>query len=401
MRLIITILFILNLSQISLGQEHIHEIFKSKRKLAHQYYREKNYTDAADYFMQLYRVKKFKDKDLAILADCFYKINQKNKALEVYQRMNEGNIEFNQKSKNQYFVSMINGGMFREAWRWYQQKDTLITDSVYLNNQIAEFITVDVNSEQNDYGPTAFDLGLLFLSTRPTYSLIATKNRQGEYYPQPYYATLAEDGNLLAQQIFDFPFLPKGAYAGLTTFSQGRKMIVSLNSFDKKYGDKFYSLYYCEKNQNDQWELKNELELGEGNFLQPFYQEKEEKLYFVTDLNQETGTDIFFCQLNNGFDNLSPVRMGFKINTPGLEMYPYVHQDSLLIFASNGHYGLGGLDIYQVNLKEKSPEIKNFGPPVNSPKDDYGLIYYPFSRFGFLSSNRAAKNDDIYKFYLK
>lgn len=398
--LIVFILFCLG-GHTVLAQQHIYEIFMSKRTLANQSYREKNYLDAADYYLQLYNREKLKPKDLAKLADCLFKTNKQEKALEVYRQMEKENIAFAQKSKNQFFVCLLHSGMFSEAWKWYQQKDTSVVNSVYLSSLAENIEPMKINSELDDYGPVAFEKGLLFLSTRPTYSFIATKNKQGENYPQPYLASLAEDGSLPAHELFSFPFLPKSSYAGFTLFAGAEKMIISVSPFSAKNDKARYSLYYCEKNKRKQWDLKYQLDLGEGNFLQPHYHAKEGKLYFTSDIGQDYGTDIFYCRFKPGDTKASPLRLGQNINTPGHEMYPYIHQDSLLIFSSNGHFGMGGFDLYQVNLKREKLEVKNFGAPLNSPYDDYGLIFYPLSRFGFFSSNRNRQGDDIFKFYLK
>ena len=98
-----------------------------------------------------------------------------------------------------------------------------------------------------------------------------------------------------------------------------------------------------------------------------------------------------------------PINLGSTINTEGDECFPYVHQDGTLYFSSNGHPGMGGLDIFKA--KEKSDtgwEIENMRYPINSPSDDFGVTFQREREEGFFSSRRAGGRggDDIYWFRL-
>jgi outer membrane protein OmpA-like peptidoglycan-associated protein len=111
------------------------------------------------------------------------------------------------------------------------------------------------------------------------------------------------------------------------------------------------------------------------------------------------GTDLYYTvRSGNGSWN-TPVNMGKRINTEGNELFPYLDKDNTLYFASTGHAGLGGLDIFEVALKEMiaTDQPKNMGAPINSPKDDFSLIKSADGKQGYFSSNRRG-NDDIYHF---
>jgi outer membrane protein OmpA-like peptidoglycan-associated protein len=111
------------------------------------------------------------------------------------------------------------------------------------------------------------------------------------------------------------------------------------------------------------------------------------------------GTDLYFCVRSGAGQWTRPVNLGKQINTEGNEMFPSLDKDDMLYFASTGHPGLGGLDIFEVQLKEMKPvsPIRNMGLPINSFADDFGLIKAVDGKSGFLSSNRRG-NDDIYQF---
>ncbi|TRX61724.1 OmpA family protein [Fulvivirga sp. M361] len=93
--------------------------------------------------------------------------------------------------------------------------------------------------------------------------------------------------------------------------------------------------------------------------------------------------------------------LGPTINTEGNELFPFLHNDRDLYFASNGHGGLGGLDIFGIDLTDGfDGRISNVGSPINSALDDFGIILRPDGKTGFFSTNReeSLSNDDIYSF---
>ncbi|GAB4327943.1 MAG: hypothetical protein OHK0038_01650 [Flammeovirgaceae bacterium] len=113
------------------------------------------------------------------------------------------------------------------------------------------------------------------------------------------------------------------------------------------------------------------------------------------------GTDLYVSYNING-QWTYPVNLGNKINTKGDELFPYFHSDSTLYFASNGHQGLGGLDIFEVIYSPDRADIDslaNVGYPINSEADDFGLILDDVKRTGFFCSNRAGGKGsfDLYK----
>lgn len=126
------------------------------------------------------------------------------------------------------------------------------------------------------------------------------------------------------------------------------------------------------------------------------------KLYFVSDMpGGFGGTDIYMCE-DQGGQWSEPVNLGPAINTPHDEAYPFIGADGTLYFASNGHPGLGGYDIFMATRGTEGVVVgaMNLGAPINSPKDDFAFIIDPLNRKGFFTSNRpgGAGDDDIYAF---
>ena len=106
------------------------------------------------------------------------------------------------------------------------------------------------------------------------------------------------------------------------------------------------------------------------------------------------GVDIWKVSIN-GDTYGTPENLGNKVNTEGNESFPFIADDnSTLYFASSGKQGLGGYDVYQIDLA-KGSEAVNMGKPINTEKDDFAFTFNKAKNLGFLSSNRNG-NDDIF-----
>jgi outer membrane protein OmpA-like peptidoglycan-associated protein/tetratricopeptide (TPR) repeat protein len=126
-------------------------------------------------------------------------------------------------------------------------------------------------------------------------------------------------------------------------------------------------------------------------------------LIFVSDMpGGFGGKDLYYSvRAGAGKQWTKPVNMGRRINTEGNEMFPFWGKDGMLFFSSTGYAGLGGLDVFEVMLKDLRPlgTPHNLGAPINSSADDFGLIRTEDGKSGYFSSNRSG-NDDIY-FYTR
>jgi peptidoglycan-associated lipoprotein len=97
-----------------------------------------------------------------------------------------------------------------------------------------------------------------------------------------------------------------------------------------------------------------------------------------------------------------PVNMGPAINTSGDEMFPYIHPEGTLYFSSNGHPGMGGLDIFKATEGNSGWKVENMKYPINSSQDDFGICFETEMERGYFCSNRPGGkgSDDIYQFSL-
>ncbi|SOE20970.1 WD40-like Beta Propeller Repeat [Spirosomataceae bacterium TFI 002] len=194
-----------------------------------------------------------------------------------------------------------------------------------------------------------------------------------------------------------------------TFFKDGQRIIFTRNgvgSFGvKKDQINRLHLYFAEKSNRD-WKNITEFPYNSNEYStgHPALNSTDDILYFVSDMpGGYGGTDIYYSIFKNGKWS-QPVNLGGVVNTQGNEMFPFIDESNNLYFSSDGHPGLGDLDMFfvEINNENLSPQsnVKNLGAPLNSNRDDFGLLTDSDRTMGYFSSNRkrGGADDDIYKF---
>lgn len=162
---------------------------------------------------------------------------------------------------------------------------------------------------------------------------------------------------------------------------------------------------YTSTGQGSEWSIPEPLTFSTDSFTcgHPYLSKDGQTLYFTSDMpGGEGGKDIWMVTYSKkGKTWGDPVNLGPTINTEGDEMFPYLHEDGTLYFSSNGHVGLGGVDIFfsKGEATDWSTPI-NMKSPINSGGDDFSLILDKTKESGYFSSNREGGKgqDDIYRF---
>lgn len=195
----------------------------------------------------------------------------------------------------------------------------------------------------------------------------------------------------------------------MTFFKDYSKIIFTRNNYNKgraKTSNEHINKLklYIASNNGKKWSDVTELPFNNDEFScgHPALSPDDSKLYFVSDMpGGYGGTDVYVVEYQDGQWG-SPVNLGKEINTEGNEMFPYIDERGNMYFSSDGHEGLGGLDIFYVEMKESIPvsDVQNVGAPLNSEKDDFGIITKADRSTGYFSSNRKKgySDDNIYYF---
>ena len=141
------------------------------------------------------------------------------------------------------------------------------------------------------------------------------------------------------------------------------------------------------KYNNPQYQVAQPSVSSDGKFL-----------FFASDMpGGQGGSDLYYCSLVNG-EWGTPVNMGPKVNSRGVENYPYMHPSGKLYFTSNRPGGVGKLDVYFTSLTDGNwDDPIRLPEPINSTSDDFAFVAQDNMQTGYFSSNRRS-NDDIYEF---
>ena len=272
-----------------------------------------------------------------------------------------------------------------------------------------------LNSKQSDFGPAFYDNGIIYASDRVLSKLDGKKyGWTGNDFLHLFYA----DPIYLDDYYNDFN-APKPAPGLLNQeYHDGPA------TFNKTYTEIFLNRTFVhkDKGKKDNKNIRTHLlkiftamrKDGKWEHLTPFFLNNEEysvghpslspdgnTLYFVSDMKGGYGgTDIYYCTREGGKWS-NPTNLGDVINTFGNEMFPFIADSGNLYFASDGHAGFGGLDIFVSRMVDgKWTTPKNLGLPINSSYDDFSLAVYKNTGKGLFCSNRLNGQgaDDIYCF---
>lgn len=266
----------------------------------------------------------------------------------------------------------------------------------------------NINSEFMDYGASFFGDKIVFTSARTDgaiYSKIHDWTNQN--FTDLYVANYDEFNHLGTPENFSKEINSKFNESSPVFTKDGKTMYFTRNNYLKKKGKsddkttwiKIYKATFT----NNEWGNIIELPFNNDNYSvgHPSLSSDEKTLYFSSDMpGGYGGADIYKVSINGNNSYGNPENLGPVINTEGRESFPFISHDNTLYFASDGHLGLGGLDVFESKWENnKFSKPQNLAKPINSPKDDFSFIVNE-KKSGFVSSNRdgGAGYDDIYSF---
>lgn len=263
------------------------------------------------------------------------------------------------------------------------------------------------NSKNNDYGPAYLDAEysrVVFTSAREGGKGSQIHGATGQGFADLFYSVVDRKG------AWSEP-LPLGETVN-SEFEDGAPNI------DTDFTTLYFTrckvsknkIFGCEivssSKEGEEWSEAKPLEIAGDSIVvaHPAISPDGFTLYFSSDMEGTLGGKdlwkVVRTTVGGEWENLE--NLGEQINTEGDEMFPFVHSDGTLYFSSNGHTGMGGLDIYRAKPKPDGTwQIDNMRYPVNSWADDFGICFERENERGFLSSNRNNRgDDDIFSFVL-
>jgi hypothetical protein len=273
------------------------------------------------------------------------------------------------------------------------------------------------NSEQNDFAPSLYKDQILFASERPEPGPVKrTSMWTGTSFSKLYSVTFTPNGANPAQFRYGLPQKfsshPQIKYneASAVYAPDGKTVYLTINYVDtedaglSEDGLLRLGIYYAAVQPDGNWGPLQALPFQSPEFsvAQPSLTADGKQLFFASNIpGGEGGMDLYVSLWEDGHWGM-PFNLGPRVNTAGNELFPTVDANGRLYFASDGHTGLGGLDLYYTTPAgrgEWSAPI-NLGYPVNSTRDDFGIAFGSDLSWGIFSSNRpgGAGGDDLYAF---
>ena len=403
-----------------LAQETVFSGLKSDLKRADRHFQNQSFKNALELYIQAEKKGKGDQEIYLKVARTYHQLNEPNQAVSWFERYLASNQTLPTNDVYSYAESLTSQGAYQKAIKWYKKYishnpenqyviekiwrlkniEYLYTDSTYY-----EIKEVAFNTEYAEHGPAYMDSGLIFVSNRKVKGgIINIDPITNQPFHSLYFVKLFFDS---VRNKYSFrkprPFLRgqnKRWHQGAAATS-GSKLIFTRNTMSRGDTESRLQLYWVE-NLAGTWKGEKPFEYNSADYSvsHPSLSKDGETLYFVSDMPGGLGgNDLYECTWTaSGWSQ--PQNLGKTINTTGDETAPFIHNNQTLYFASNGHGGFGGLDVFKVVITDDHPaEVQNLGFPVNTPSDDFGLILNEEGSHGFLASNRknGGFNDDIFE----
>ncbi len=431
---------------------------QAKLKAANKEYEQLSYATAIKLYEEVLTEPKLeaaaKKEALTKLAYSYRRVQDTKNAERAYADLLKEFPEVESVNYMYYAQALASNSKYKEAQKYYsiygekQMADMrskrfavsyMDMSRFYRDSAMYQVEYLPINSPQSDFSPMYYKGGLVFCSAREEGGAIKRVYGWNQtpflnLYQVPDTASLwsssfvqkaASLGGLAASnsdktlndpatkanKVAEFSRVINTKYhEGPLAFFKGEQRVIFTRSNyssgkarEAKDGITKLKLYIADA-QKDNWVNIKELPFNSDEYSNghPALSPDNTRLYFVSDMpGGYGGTDIYVVEYTNGGWG-SPVNLGKEINTEGNEMFPFVDENGNFYFASDGHEGLGGLDIFFAEMKEGIPYkgIENLGAPINSSKDDFSIITDGARNTGYFASNRKGglNDDNIYGF---
>lgn len=399
-------------------QAQLSKLFERNLLLGDKKYEAMAYKEAVENYIIAYNKDENNIEVIEKIADCYTKLNNPTQAEIWYEKvvMLSEIAEVDPINLFYYAEALKANGKYKEAAAWFraynaqvdyddriaskldaiENHQILMDDASYIHVAKAAF-----NSEESDFSAVYYGKYLVFVSNRKnkvfesqyswdgsnyldTYFVLLNSPTTSEYEPVPFDATIntaMHDG-----PICFYNFYSKAVFTRNSLYKGKHKR--------SKENTSHLQIYFTEKISASDWGKVTPFEHNDPEYSlgHAYITNDGSTMVFASNMPGTHGSSDLFISKNIGGSWTKPENLGDKINTQGDEFFPYI-EDSVLYFSSNGHGGLGGLDIFHVDLRNPE-EIHNAGAPFNSSLDDFG--YVRRKKEGYFSSNRDGSDDIFY-----
>lgn len=405
-----------------LAQDSIPDKQQAKRKArADQRYEEYSFSPAIDIYKKVLDKGYVSSDLLKRLGNAYYFNAKYQEAANIYKKLEESypdemGVDF----IFRYAQSLKSLGNYDEAAQLMEKFKTMTAVDVDFDEDYLAKIEensgrygvkpFEYNSKYSDFAASFYEKGLIFASDRDTGNLARYRHTWNSKDFLDLYKVDADSASNGRAIKLEGDVNTRLHESTSVVTKDGTTMYFTRNNFldGKKYKDEQgiirLKIYSAEK-VNGVWTNVTELPFNNDSYsvAHPVLSPDEKRLYFVSDMTGSVGeSDIFMTEIIGDGTYGPIINLGKNINTIGRETFPFITKDDVLYFSSDGHQGLGGLDVFatKIAFNDYDQPVVNVGRPINGPLDDFSFIFDSESKKGYFSSNREGGmgEDDIYEF---
>lgn len=383
---------------------------EAKMEKAEKLYENYGYINARDIYLKVAE-KGFESEELfQRLGDSYYFNAAYSDALVWYTKLFSFNEDQGEKYLRRYAQSLQASGNTSKAkaiYNIFQEDEGLSArDYLYLIEENSERYSINklngINTNGREFGHSFQNGKLIYASTQDTGVFVKRKSSwDGLSFLDLYQAEVKQDS------VISTPEKLKGVngkyHESSATVTKNGKTLYYTKSNNVKKENHYLNIYRAQL-RNGEWTNIEKLSINSDGYstAHPTLDKNEEYLYFTSNKPGGFGeSDIYRAAINEDGSLGEPENLGENINTKGKETFPFVSNNNELYFSSDGHFGLGGLDVFYVKIEGSTfGNILNVGRPINSYADDFSFGISTGTKQGFFSSNRNENKtfgyDNIY-----
>jgi outer membrane protein OmpA-like peptidoglycan-associated protein/tetratricopeptide (TPR) repeat protein len=401
-----------------------------KLKKADAYYEKLSYSYAVDLYEELIGSEVDSPKLQAKIGSCYYYMGNMVKSESYYSSMINSGLAV----KEDFFFyaqALKQNGKYTESDQWMSKFNQLASNDTrglsYINNTSYldkiqkqgvhfEIKNLNCNTSVADFGayPSIDGKHVYFVSARRKPVMIRYEWTWNEtQYLDVYKSNVDSQKELDNISILNKDINTRFHEGPLCFSPDGKYVYYTRNNISKgkqrkdKKGIQNLQLFRATIDSLGNWKNEETLPFNSKDFSvgHPTISSDGSLLYFVSDMpGGFGGADLYKAAINIDGSLGNVENLGAQINTEGQEMFPWINSKGELFFASNGHIGLGGLDVFVMTLNKSGgfDKLQNVGMPVNSQHDDFAFTMNKDNITGYFSSNRTEGkgDDDIYSYVL-
>jgi outer membrane protein OmpA-like peptidoglycan-associated protein len=287
------------------------------------------------------------------------------------------------------------------------QSQQLAQQSIKKGSDVFKIQNINTNSKYSDYSSTIKGDTIIFASARTRTMGNQIYARTGQPFTNLYYTVKQAEGNYSKAELYSKNTFSIFHEASPVFTKDGNTMYYTQNELkennQKRVVNGLYKIYKSVR-QKGKWKslgVQDIFAQDSARVAHPSLSPDGKTLYFASDARGTFGqSDLFKVTINEDGSYTAPENLGNTINTEGRESYPFVTKDNILLFASDGHPGQGGFDIFALDLNQVGAAPVHLSTPINSAFDDFGLNWDRQTNNGVFTSNRpeGQGDDDLYVF---